>query len=212
MTKFNWLEIAPYGAGSPPALVLALNLYKSILTATSPDMWALAAFTALLGIVFTIAIEAGTYKALALAFASREWKAAGVAALGSVTMTALIVYGVYSGGNTRALITSSVAMVCGYVLIMVLTYMSKRETVAAEGLREMAMQVEIKRAEMETARANARAAKANAQSAQVPAQSAHSPRTRCEVPGCTMDYATVGGKGGHYKKHHPGGIAQEPKP
>lgn len=49
-----------------------------------------------------------------------------------------------------------------------------------------------------------------AEKAEKPAQStaqsdvsAHSPRTRCEVPGCKMDYATVGGKGGHYKKHHP---------
>ncbi len=150
------LEFAPYGAGSPPALVLALNLYKSILTATSADMWPLAALTAVLGVIFTIAIEAGTYKALALAFASREWKAAFIAAAGALTVTALIIFGVYSGAGTRALITSSVVMVAGYLVIMLNTYMIERK---AERVQADTTSIALMGAETRLQNAKNRAAK-----------------------------------------------------
>jgi hypothetical protein len=134
----DWFGFAPYGAGSPPALVLALNLHRSILVATAGDFWLLAAFTAGFSVVFTITIEAGTYKALAQAIALGERKAAIIAAIGGVCVTLLIIFGAYNGAGTQALITSSLAMIAGYMVIMLRTYMLTRQAAKAKEITDEA--------------------------------------------------------------------------
>lgn len=135
LKSFDWFGLAPYGVGSPPALVLAINLYKGIMGAIDPQFWPVAAFVSGIGIVFTIMVEARTYQALARAFAEREWKAAFGAAVGALIVSGMIIYGVYSGQNTKALISSTIFSAVCYSVIMILTYLDTVKVIRAEAVK-----------------------------------------------------------------------------
>lgn len=127
--KLDWFNIFPYGAGSPPALVLGLHLYTATVTATGEAFWPIAALVSSVGIVSMMGIEISTYKMLARAVAFREWAAAVLAFLGAVAVTGLIVFSVYTGADTKSLLSSTLVMLVGYLALMVREYLetNKRE-------------------------------------------------------------------------------------
>ncbi len=127
--KTNWIaslasfESSPYIAGSPPAMVMGINLYKSVITAVGQEWWIIAGFVSLFGVVGIISVEMNTYKMVARAFAERQWGVLKFVVGFGLIITGMTIYTVYSGHDTRALVTSSVAMVIGYAALMAKTYM-----------------------------------------------------------------------------------------
>lgn len=146
MKSFDWFGLAPYGAGSPPALVLSINLYNAVMTAVSPSLWFFGVLVAVLGVVGMMAVEIGTYKMLARAFANREWGAAFWAFVGACVVTGMIVFSVYSGTDTRALFTSTAVMLVGYLALMVREYMQ-----SVSDLRALAKVAEIEKSDRQNA-------------------------------------------------------------
>lgn len=169
--KFDWFGLAPYGAGSPPALVMAINLYKSVMASIAPGLWPFGMLVAAVGVIGMMAVEVGTYKMLARAFADKEWKAAGFAFIGALLVTGMLVFSVYTGAETRSLLSSTAVMLVGYLALMVREYLEttkvnrnavldveiERQRAEAERLKAEA---EVERQRTAQARANARAVKA----------------------------------------------------
>jgi low affinity Fe/Cu permease len=126
-----WVPIlAPYGAGSPPAMVMYFYLYKSILTASgNPDLWVLAAIIALVGVVAMVGTEAYTYKTAARAFAEGEISAFLIALAGALLCSGTVIYAVFSGVNPQALIASVIFSVVLYATLANNTYLSTRQAI-----------------------------------------------------------------------------------
>jgi hypothetical protein len=158
MSKFDWFGLAPYGAGAPPALVLSINLYKSVMTVVDRTLWPVAALIAAIGVIGMMAVEIGTYKMLARAFAQQEWKAALFALFGALTVTGMVIFSVYSGADTRSLFSSTAVMVVGYVAIMVREYLGTKDQAKQTAIN---MQISLINAEKNKINAETRKARAD---------------------------------------------------
>lgn len=182
MKFLTWLssfDSSPYLAGSPPALVMGINLYKSVITAVGADWWFAAGAVGLLGVVGIISVEMNTYKMVARAFAEQQWGVLKFVVGFGLIITGMTIYAVYSGHDTRALVTSSVAMVIGYAALMAKTYMDtikarkedQLEAQTIETRNQVALleaKAKIEREKHLQANAEARRAKAAASGGQSP--------------------------------------------
>jgi hypothetical protein len=119
----------PYFAGSPPALVMSYSLFNAIVASTNREWywWLFAFLGALAGVVGIIATEIYIYRNAARAFADREYKTMAIMALGGVIITAMMIYVVYTGKDTRSLITSSVATLVCYIALAGETYLDTKK-------------------------------------------------------------------------------------
>jgi hypothetical protein len=136
MKAFDWFSFAPYLAGSPPALMLALNLYKSVASVIDARLWIVAVLVAAVGVVGMMSVEIGIYKMLARAFADGAWKISGIALAGALVVTGLIIFTVYTGANMRSMFSSTLVMLVGYLAIMVREYLETRNRQAAKAVNE----------------------------------------------------------------------------
>ena len=135
----------PVLAGSPPAFVLAAGLYKSIaltLGITGGIEMLIPIALAGCGMSGMIATEMMTYKVTARAFARQEWGAFIIAALGVALISGFVLFAVYVGADTKSLVTSTITMLVGYVIIGVTTYMDTHKSVKKENAEEVERQTE----------------------------------------------------------------------
>lgn len=114
----------PYAAGSPPAVVLGINLYAAIINAAGSQFWWLALPVAFLGVAGMIATEVYTYQMAAEALAVRAWGAFILALLGAAVCTGFVMFGVYSGANTRALISNTAIAIAAYLALAIKRYLN----------------------------------------------------------------------------------------
>lgn len=171
-TYFTFNNVAPFGAGSPAALVLAVNLYHVILDALGTG-WGWAAWiVAACSMATMIWIEATGYKQAARALALHEIKAAIWSVLAALFCSAMVVYGVWSGISTRALISSLGYSVAGYILIAIYAWMGTKQEMRREAVEVGAAQTQNQvallqaQAEVERQKASAERAKARQVSGQ----------------------------------------------
>jgi hypothetical protein len=124
-------DIAPVLAGTPPAFILAVQLYKSVAQALGiADVSFWSVFPGLLaaaGMGGMIWVELQTYKTAARAFALRELGPFIVATLGALTLSGFVIFAVYIGAETKSLATSTIGMIIGYLIIAVNEYMHERK-------------------------------------------------------------------------------------
>lgn len=169
LTQLSWDKLFPFAAGSPPAVVMAFGLYRAIIDAGAWD-W-LAGIVALVGVVAMIATESYTYQIAARAFAEGERRAFVVAGLGALACSAMVVYAVWNGQNTRALITAVVISIILYVSMANKTYLDTRKDgrleVVTVQASQTAAQVDLLKAQAEIERQKASAEKAKARAAKV---------------------------------------------
>lgn len=114
----------PYAAGSPPAVVLGVNLYAAIINAAGSQFWWLALPVAFLGVIGMIATEVYTYQMAAEALAMKAWGAFLLALLGAAVCTGFVMFGVYSGANTRALISNTAIAIAAYLALVIKRYLN----------------------------------------------------------------------------------------
>jgi hypothetical protein len=162
--KLTWFVVAPYAAGSPPALVMYFFLYQSILSASGDNsFWPLAAIIALIGVVAMVGTEAYTYQTAARAFAEGEIRAFIIALAGALLCSGVVVYAVYNGVNTRALIASVIFSIVLYIALANNTYLDtvkkNRLILVTEGTHEKELDIELEKQRASKARADARSAK-----------------------------------------------------
>jgi hypothetical protein len=167
IAQLSWDKLFPFAAGSPPAVVMAFGLYRAIIDAGAWD-W-LAGIVALVGVVAMIATESYTYQIAARAFAEGERRAFVVAGLGALACSAMVVYAVWNGQNTRALITAVVISIILYVSMANKTYLDTRKDgrleVVTVQASQTAAQVDLLKAQAEIERQKASAEKAKARAA-----------------------------------------------
>lgn len=134
-------DFAPVLAGTPPAFILAVQLYKSVAQALGITQLGLASvfpgLLALAGMAGMIWVELQTYKTAARAFALREPGPFVLAALGAVTLSGFVVFAVYVGAETKSLATSTIGMIIGYLIIAVNEYMQERTAAESERKAEI---------------------------------------------------------------------------
>jgi predicted lipid-binding transport protein (Tim44 family) len=159
---------------------MAFGLYRAIIDAGAWD-W-LAGIVALVGVVAMIATESYTYQIAARAFAEGERRAFVVAGLGALACSAMVVYAVWNGQNTRALITAVVISIILYVSMANKTYLDTRKDgrleVVTVQASQTAAQVDLLKAQAEIERQKASAEKAKARAAKVSSvQPSNTPNT-----------------------------------
>jgi len=170
--NINTFSIAPYMAGSPPALVMGISLYKAIMASVGVEWQALAGLVGLMGVIGMLTVEKSIYESLARAFAEKQWGALKVAAAGALIVTGMFIYTVYSGNDTRPLISTSIATLVGWCALILKKYLDtvqekQTEQLTAETVRTdnqakiLKLEADIERQKANTARAEARKAKAS---------------------------------------------------
>jgi hypothetical protein len=156
-------DIAPVLAGTPPAFILAVQLYKSVAAAlgiVGVSFWSVfPGLLAAAGMAGMIWVELQTYKTAARAFALRELGPFIVATLGALTLSGFVIFAVYIGAETKSLATSTIGMIIGYLVIAVNVYMNERrekaEQVQSDALRQTETQIALVKAQTEATQAEA---------------------------------------------------------
>lgn len=149
----NFLTIA---APTPAAVVIAIRLYQQVIDASSPDWWVVATFAAVIGCVGTVGIEITTYEMAGKAFAQREFKAASLAVILALICSALVVYAVWSGDNSRSLVTVIVVGIVGYIAKAIYDYLIGRQKANAQA-HAQAVQIQSSQANNQVALLKAQA-------------------------------------------------------
>lgn len=171
LTNINTFNAAPYMAGSPPALVMGINLYKAIVTAVGQEWWAAAIVVGLVGVAGMLTVEKSIYESLARAFAEKQWGALKAAAAGALIVTGMFIYTVYSGSDTRPLIATSIATLVGWCALILKKYLDTVQNKRAEELTEETVktenQVKILQAQAKVEAQKASAARAEARKAKM---------------------------------------------
>ncbi len=132
-------DFAPILAGTPPAFILSVQLYKSvaaILGIVGLDWYSIIpGILAAVGMAGMVWVELKTYKTAAEAFAQNEIGPFIVSAICAVTLSGLVVFAVYIGADTKSLLTSTVGMIIGYIVIATRQYMATRKEKAVNDLQ-----------------------------------------------------------------------------
>lgn len=166
----NLEQFIPYGAGSPPAVVLGFTLYQQVLSVAGDGFAWLASIIAVVGVAAVMSGEIYAYKSAFRAFAIGERRAGFASFIAAALTTALVGYGVWSGQNSRALITTLAASVLIYLVFGFVQYVNTKaaereraqkgtEQATSAHLEELGIQAKIAAEQAKIARAEARKAK-----------------------------------------------------
>lgn len=142
----NLLKLAPYAAGSPPAVVLGFSLYNSVLSVAGPGFEWLAAIISVVGVIGMMTAEIYTYRQAARAIAVGEVQAFLLMLGGALVCSGLIVFAVYNGANSKSLISSVVVAVILYAAFAVDAFLKEREADRDRKLKYIKAQSSLERA------------------------------------------------------------------
>lgn len=195
-------------APAPAAVVIGIRLYQQVVAASSSDWWLVAGITAVIGCVGTMGIEITTYEMAGKAFAQREFKAAFLAVLLAITCSALVVYAVWSGDNSRSLVTVIVVSIIGYVTKSIYDYLQSRKKENAQAYAQ-GVQLQVSQTNNQVALLQAQAAlehektlqaRADARKAKAEQGAVRSVRQRTK-PNRELDAERLALFAASYKKH-----------
>ena len=149
-------KLAPYAAGSPPAVALAFELYAAVEGVTGAGWELLAAGVALLGVVGMMTAEIVSYRKALEALALREVGAFLFSLAAALVCSALVVFAIYSGADAKSLLSAIVVAVLFYATLGVDAYLKERRAERARALEESKARVAEKRAEARKLEAESR--------------------------------------------------------
>lgn len=168
--NFEFAKLSPYGAATPPATILGVELYKNVQIIAQPVFGAatpfLAGFVAIVGIVGMMSGEIYSYNKAFEAFARKEIGAGLLSLAAALICSGMVAYAIYQGANTAVLISAVVFSVILYIAFgvgkFIKTKSDEKEKVANEQReKDAARAIELK-AQVAIEQARARIATAEA--------------------------------------------------
>lgn len=151
---FDLMKLTPYGAGSPPAVVLGFSLYKTVLSAAGADFAPLAAAVAIVGAISMVSGEIFAYRQVFKALAMRDLVAFLLSLAGALFCSMLVILAVYSGADTKSLLTAVMFSVAIYAMFGIDAYLKTRQEQRREKIDEMDAERRLTNARTRNAKAS----------------------------------------------------------